>query len=80
MSELVPLPPTPLRLSNDERHDAALTVAERCGGDPELAGYYLSLLGLAGPAPTPQWKLASVGHDEYEIAWFTPRVPTGDGE
>lgn len=71
MSEPMALPPSLVAISNDDRHDAALTVVERCNGNTDLIAYYLVLLGLAREEGD---GFVADGHDEFEIPWFTPRV------
>lgn len=74
MSEMTSLPPSLVALHNDQRHDAALTVAEMSHGNTDLVAYYLVLLGLAREVDR---QFFSDGHDEYEMPWFIPCADTG---
>jgi hypothetical protein len=58
--------------TNDQRHDAALTVATYSYGDAEAAAEVLQVVGLA--IKHPDGVLRSAGVDEYEMPWFTPAV------
>lgn len=71
MSELTLMSGGDPSCSNDERHDAALTVAARYLGDPCTVGTLLQMLGLARRSPA---GLVAEGQDEYEMPWFTPTL------
>jgi hypothetical protein len=70
VSEIYPVSTGQIRLSNDQCHDAAITIAEYCDYLPETTAYYLDVIGLADRDE--YGVLHSVGTDEYEIPWFTP--------
>jgi hypothetical protein len=72
MGEMSPQFPVLMQVSNDERHDAALTIAELSGYDAAATCQVLEMVGLA--ARDSVQRLRPDGGDEYELSWFTPRV------
>lgn len=71
-SELTPMIGQIVDVSNDQRHDAALTIAEHSDDMPETAAYFLTLVGLAREDVDGAFRCE--GTDEFEMSWFTPRV------
>lgn len=63
-------------LSNDQRHDAALTIAEYADNDVVIARQLLVVVGLAraGISGT-----VADGDDEWGLSWFTP-APAASGD
>lgn len=72
MGDIIPQFPVLMQVSNDQRHDAALTVAELSGYNATVTGEVLETIGLATRNTVQQ--LRPDGGDEYELSWFTPRV------
>jgi hypothetical protein len=72
MGEMSPHFPVLMQVTNDERHDAALTIAELSGYNVTATGEVLEMVGLAARNSVQQ--LRPDGGDEYELSWFTPRV------
>lgn len=68
-SELLPAFLATIETTNDQRHDAALTIVERTNGALELADILL-LVGLAEVGE--DGRLRAAGVDEWEMSWFTP--------
>jgi hypothetical protein len=56
--------------SNDQCHDAALTVVEHSHGQREVAVELLQMVGLVGLDE--DGALRPIGVDAYELSWFTP--------
>lgn len=76
MPELIPIIMLPADATNDQRHDAALYLAERYSDQIDELCLMLEMLGLAERDENEV--LRPTGTDEYEISWFTKRHPGGD--
>jgi hypothetical protein len=72
MGEILPQFPVLMQVSNDQRHDAALTLTELSDYNPSTAGELLLMVGLA--ARDEVGRLRPDGVDEFDLSWFTPRV------